>query len=383
MKKLLITLMVLTGMVCSATATERTILLGPKTIGRGWKDKIVILPEQFKNVSEGDIMTLYTEPMRGSAQAAYQSPKDWQPIAPGYAYFSVKGPVRTTLTASMLANLKEYGLGIAGHDFVIVRVTIMPASDMQETIIYKGPSVQMRDWSVNADIQRDVFQGLRLGDDVRFYVSNVKDGAAIKLADTQWAAFDASVDGAQVAGDYFTWSINDQMQLVKLQLAGPDGVVMHVGGKGYQLDRISVVRCVAEPDPDVSTAQRAPKEYKLRSGELFRGEMEFPNDFSTNLRITAEPFQEITADYAIVVYYRVLPGAAEAGIQPKLSFRENKGDWYDLTGAHDPVWYDLNGRNMILHIDDVMLDKLKTRGFVLTGQGFVLTKMLIINEKPQ
>ncbi len=74
---------------------------------------------------------------------------------------------------------------------------------------------------------------------------------------------------------------------------------------------------------------------------------------------------------------------AEAGIQPKLSFRENKGDWYDLTGAHDPVWYDLNGRNMILHINDVMLDKLKTRGFVLTGQGFVLTKMLIINEKPQ
>ncbi len=375
MKRLTLISLALMGLMLSAYAAEKTILIGPKTIGKGWKDKIVILPEQFKNASEGDIMTLYTEPMRGSAQAAYQSPKDWQPIAPEYAYFGVRGPVRTTLTAPMLAQLKQYGLGIGGHDYRIVRVTIMPASDMQETVIYKGPSVQMRDdWSQNADMQRSTFQGVQMGDDVRFYVSKVKPGAAFKLSDTQWKPIDASVDGAQLAGDYFNWSINDQMQLVKLQLAGADGVVMHVGGKGYQLDRISIVRCVAELDPDVSTAQRAPTEYALHPGELFRGEKVFPADFSENLRLTAAPFQEIDKNYALVVSYRLLPDAKEA----KLSFREQRGDWHDISGAAEPQWRELNGRNVVLRFDDDILDKVKTKGIVISGAGFQLTKVLLV-----
>lgn len=379
MKRLTIALFVLIGMVCSATATEHTILLGPKTIGRGWKDKIVILPEQFKNAHEGDIMTLYTEPLRGSAQAAYQSPKDWQAIAPGYAYFSVKGPVRTTLTAPLLSQLKEYGLGIGGHDYRIVRVTIMPASDMQETVIYKGPSFQMSDdWSRNLDLQRSTFQGIRLGDDVRFYVSKVKPGAAIKLADTQWNAFDASVNGAQLGGDYFNWSINDQMQLVKLQLAGADGVVMHVGGKGYQLDRISVVRCTTEPDPDLSTTQRAPQEYALHPGEVFRGEKVFPADFSEHLRVTAAPFQDIDQSYALVVSYRLQPDAKEA----KLAFREQRGDWHDISGAAEPQWRELNGRNVVLRFDEASLDKVKTKGIVISGCGFILTKAMLV-KAPQ
>lgn len=380
MKRLSIIVLTLAAIVFSAQATEKTILLGPKTIGRGWKDKIVIQPEQFKNVQAGDIMTLYTEPRRGSAQAAYQSPKDWQPIAPGYAYFSVKGPVRTTLTEQMLEQLRQYGLGIGGHDYRIVRVTVMPASDMQETVIYKGPSVQMRnDWSVNAELQRATVQGIQMGDDVRFYVSKVEPGAAFKLSDTQWNAIDSSVDGVQLSGDCFTWSISDQMQLVKLQLAGADGVVMRVGGKGYQLDRISVVRCIAQLDPDVSTAQKAPTEYALHPGELFRGEKTFPADYSENLRLTAAPFQDIDKNYAIVVSYRLTPGANEA----KLAFREQRGDWGDISGAKEPQWRQLNGRNVVLRLDEASLDKVKTKGIVISGVGFTLTKVLLVKAPQQ
>ncbi len=131
-------------------------------------------------------MTLYTIPARGSAQAAFQSPKDWQPIAPQYAYFSVKAPVRVTLTADILANLKQYGLGIGGHEYQIVRVTLMPATDMTETELWKGSFTAASDWSRNLDLQRSVFQGVRMGDALCFHVSKVGTDAAFKLYDSQW-----------------------------------------------------------------------------------------------------------------------------------------------------------------------------------------------------
>ena len=87
---------------------------------------------------------------------------------------------------------------------------------------------------------------------------------------------------------------------------------MRVGGKGYRFDKIALVSCTAEPDEDLSTAQRAPKEYKLQPGELYRGEKEFPNDWSGNLRLTAEPFQGCTENDVLVVSYTLLPGLKEA-----------------------------------------------------------------------
>lgn len=364
-----------------AQAAERAILIGPKTIGRGWKDHIVIQPAQFQNVAAGDMLTLYTADARGSAQGTFQNPKTWEAIAPEYGYFNINGPFRMKITEAMIPILKEHGLSIGGHDYKIMLVTLIPAAEISETVVYNGPSMQMKDdWSANCDIQKKVFEDVRVGDGIRFHVSKVKDGAAFKLSDIMWNPIDASLDGAPLGGDSFTYYIYDPTQLVKLQWAGADGVSVHVGGKGYQFDKISIVRFTGGVDEDYSTAQRAPKEYELRPGELFRGEQEFPNDFSGNLRLTAAPFQDITnaADYQLVVCYKLLPGLAEAGITPKVSFRENRGAWHDLTGTQEPVWYDLDGRNFVYHLNEVSLDKVKTRGLVITGQGFILTKVVLL-----
>ena len=374
MMKRLTTILLLMVCVLSATAIEKTILIGPKTIGKGWKDNIVVDAQQFQQAQVGDIMTLYTIPARGTAQAAFQSPKDWQPIAPQYAYFSVKAPVRVTLTADMLAGLKQYGLGIGGHDYQIVRVTLMPATDMTETEVWKGSFTAASDWSRNLDLQRSVFQGLRMGDALCFHVSKVGADAAIKLADTKWEALRSDVDGVRLAGDKFMWLISDQMQLVKLQLAGADGVVVHLGGKNYTLDRITVVRYAAELDPDESTAQRAPREYALHPGELFRGEKAFPADYSQNLRLTAAPFQELTTDYALVVSYRLMPDVEG----PVLGFREQRGSWPDISGTKDTQWRPLNGRTVVLPLDEQTLDKVKTKGIVISGRGFILNKVMVV-----
>lgn len=364
------------------SASERTILIGPKTIGAGWKDNIVIKPEQFKDAGPGDIMTVYTTEAKRTAQIAFQDPKDWQAVSPEYGAMSVQGPIRMKMTDEILAKIKERGLILGGHDYKIVQVTLIPAAEMVEQLIYRGPGMQMKDdWSASIPIAKGVFKNVKVGDGIKFLMSKVQPGAAIKLMDFRWNAMDPAVDGAAVGGDSYTYYINEQSQLIKLQLAGPDGICMRVGGKGYRFDKIALVSCTAEPDEDLSTAQRAPKEYKLQPGELYRGEKEFPNDWSGNLRLTAEPFQNCTENDVLVVSYTLLPGLKEAGVDPKISFRENKGKWLDITGAKEPVWMDLNGTDVVLTFDEESLDKLKTSGLVVTGLGFILTRIELISAQ--
>ena len=364
------------------SASERTILIGPKTIGAGWKDNIVIKPEQFKDAGPGDIMTVYTTEAKRTAQIAFQDPKDWQAVSPEYGAMSVQGPIRMKMTDEILAKIKERGLILGGHDYKIVQVTLIPAAEMVEQVIYRGPGMQMKDdWSASIPIAKGVFKNVKVGDGIKFLMSKVQPGAAIKLMDFRWNAMDPAVDGAAVGGDSYTYYINEQSQLIKLQLAGPDGICMRVGGKGYRFDKIALVSCTAEPDEDLSTAQRAPKEYKLQPGELYRGEKEFPNDWSGNLRLTAEPFQNCTENDVLVVSYTLLPGLKEAGVDPKISFRENKGKWLDITGAKEPVWMDLNGTDVVLTFDEESRDRLKTSGLVVTGLGFILTRIELISAQ--
>lgn len=382
MKRFWLSLIIVALSLGRLSASERTILIGPKTIGAGWKDNIVIKPEQFKDAGPGDIMTVYTTEAKRTAQIAFQDPKDWQAVSPEYGAMSVQGPVRMKMTDEILAKIKERGLILGGHDYKIVQVTLIPAAEMVEQLIYRGPGMQMKDdWSASIPIAKGVFKNVKLGDGIKFLMSKVQPGAAIKLMDFRWNAMDPAVDGAAVGGDSYTYYINEQSQLIKLQLAGPDGICMRVGGKGYRFDKIALVSCTAEPDEDLSTAQRAPKEYKLQPGELYRGEKEFPNDWSGNLRLTAEPFQNCTENDVLVVSYTLLPGLKEAGVDPKISFRENKGKWLDITGAKEPVWMDLNGTDVVLTFDEESLDKLKTSGLVVTGLGFVLTRIELISAQ--
>lgn len=380
MKRFWLSLVIVALSWGTLSASERTILIGPKTIGAGWKDNIVIKPEQFKDAGPGDIMTVYTMEAKRTAQIAFQDPKDWQAVSPEYGAMSVQGPIRMKMTDEILAKIKERGLILGGHDYKIAQVTLIPAAEMVEKLIYRGPGMQMKDdWSASIPIAKGVFKNVKVGDGIKFLVSKVQPGAAIKLMDFRWNTMDPTVDGAAVGGDSYTYYINEQSQLIKLQLAGPDGISMRVGGKGYKFEKIAIVRCMAEPDEDLSTAQRAPKEYKLQQGELFRGEKLFPNDWSGNFRITAEPFQDCTSNDVLVISYKLLP--KQEGVWPKISFRENTGKWQDISGAEEPVWMDMNGTDIVLPFDEMILDKLMTYGLVITGLGFELTRIELISAQ--
>jgi hypothetical protein len=365
----------------SLQAIERTILLGPKTIGAGWKDNILLEARHFTDAKVGDVMTVYNDRAKGRAQAAFQDPKDWQGVAPEYGCFNVAGPFRMVLTDEILNKIRERGVIIGGHHYRILRVTLSAASDYKETIVWKGPALQMKsDWSVSAEIPGRCFKTLQEGDGLHLHVSKVEQGAAAKLMDFTWNVLEKATDGIPVGPNGCTYYINDNAPLIKIRLAGTgDNTAMRIGGKGYRLEKMGIVQFIGERTEDLTGVQRAPREYDLQQGELFHGEKTFPNDWSGNLRLTAEPFQECTENDVLIIHYTLLPKAE--GVIPQMSFRENKGKWFDISGAQEPNWQPLDGNDVVLTFDEVSLDKVKTSGLVVTGLGFVLTKIELVSAQ--
>lgn len=385
MKRLLLIIVLITcslALAVDALAIERTILIGPKTIGKAWKDNIVLESRHFAACKAGDILTVYHDHAKRAAQGAFQDPQTWQGVAPEYAYFGINGPFRMTLTDDILRIARERGVAIGGHDYRILQVTIADAEDYVETIVWKGPSVLMKsDWSVSAELPAKAFIDLREGDAVRFHLSKCQPGASMKLMDFTWNVLDPSLDGVPVGGDCYTWYVTDRAPLLKIQLAGTGmNTALRVGGTGYRLDRVGLVQFVGQVSDDYSHAQRAPKEYVLQPGEIFHGEKHFPQDWSGNLRINAAPFQKSTENDVLLISYRIDPAAVAAGITPQLSLRNNS-TWEEITGAAEPIWYPLDGGDVVYLFDAVALDAVKTRGFVLTGVGFTLTKIELITAQ--
>ncbi len=380
MKRLVILFLSL-AFFLGVNADERTILLGPKTIGPGWKDNILLEARHFEKAKAGDIVTVYHDNAKRTAQAAFQDPKDWQGVAPEYGCFNVGGPFRMTLSDEILAKLRERGCYIGGHDYRILRVTLTPGEEFVEKIVWRGPAKQMKsDWSVSAELPASCFKTLKVGDGLVLHASRVEEGAAAKIMDFTWNVLEKATDGIPVGPTGCTYYMNDDAPLLKLQLAGKDNpAALRIGGKGYRLDKVGIVSFIGQRSEDLTDVQRAPKEYKLQPGELFHGEKRFPNDWSGNLRLTAEPFQECTENDVLIIHYSLTPGPSLGG-EALMSFRENKGKWYDITGAKEPVWYKLDGNDVVLTFDNPMLlDHLKTTGLVVTGLGFTLTKIELIS----
>jgi hypothetical protein len=362
-------------------ATERTILLGPKTIGKAWRDHILIEPRHFVSAQAGDVLTVYNDHAKGTAQAAFQHPLTWQGVSPEYGCMGIAGPFRMILSDSILNIARTHGIILGGHDYRILRVTITDGVDFQETIVWKGTPVTMKsDWSTSVEIPGRCLQTLEIGDGLRLHISRVEQGAACKLMDFTWHALDPSVDGVTVGKDQYTWSVYSRAPLLKLQLAGYGSqTAMRIGGKGYRLDSIGIVKQVGEISEDLSQAQRAPREYTLQPGELFRGEKYFAPDWSGNITLTAAPFQESTENDVLLISYRLDTEAVAAGTKAQISFRD--AQWREITGLEEPIWYPLDGTDVVYMFDPVALDQVKTRGMIITGVGLTLTKIELISAQ--
>lgn len=138
-----------------------------------------------------------------------------------------------------------------GHEGVMTRNELkgLAAPTVTEKTLWRGPSVIMRDdWSVSAAIRKDFLKDVRVGDVLHFQVSRVAKGAAMKVMGFTWQPLSSEVDGTQVGTDGVFLFVDSEALLAAMQLAGDDGVAMRVGGKGYRLDRISVVRRVDAAD---------------------------------------------------------------------------------------------------------------------------------------
>jgi len=376
MKK--VVLIILSLLSLTAMATERTILVGPKTIGRGWQDNIVLETRHFAAAKAGDVLTVYVDRVRPSAQMAMQRPSTWSGITAAYSAMPVTNPMRLTITDEMLPVLREEGLRLGGHDYRICSVSLTDAEDYKETIVWKGPAVTMADnWSVSAELMGSCFRDLQEGDGIVLHVSHVKDGAKAKLSDITWNPICRAADGMDVAGEGVTLYLTDMEPLIHIGLGGTGtNTALRIGGIGYRLEKVGIVRCTAEPDMDLSAAQRAPKEYRLRPGELFRGEKAFASDWSDNLKITAQHLQDMTINDVIIFRYDLVPEAPKN----EISIRRTE-TWGDVGAGSEPQFLPLDGTDYVMTMDSVTLDHIKTRGFIVTAAGIVLKRVLLLKTE--
>ena len=111
---------ILTILLCAwsivALSLEKTILLGPKTIGKAWRDNIVLEPRHFADAKAGDIVTVYNDNAKGSAQGAFQNPSNWHGVAHEYDYFGIAGPFRMVLTEDILSIANTVSDFIRNHE---------------------------------------------------------------------------------------------------------------------------------------------------------------------------------------------------------------------------------------------------------------------------
>ena len=177
----------------------------------------MVLPQQFASTQPGDVLTLYVDRVKSGAQGAFQDPADWQAIAPEYAYFGLSGnPFQLKVTPDILAKIQARGLAIGGHDYRILRLTHIPAAEMVEKVVYRGPSVLMKRRLERQcrHTEKACFKDVKVGDALHFQVSRVESGAACKIMDFTWNVMDPSLDGVPVGADGLTVPITEQSQLI-------------------------------------------------------------------------------------------------------------------------------------------------------------------------
>ena len=100
------------------------------------------------------------------------------------------------------------------------------------------------------------------------------------------------------------------------------------------------------------------------------------------IMVTGPHGRQVEAAYGILSdkTTAVMEMAKAAGITPQMSFRSPK-TWGELTGAAEPIAYQLDGTDVVYMFDAVALDEVKTRGLVLAGVGFTLTKIELISAQ--
>lgn len=228
-----------------------------------------------------------------------------------------------------------------------------------ETTLYSTEFTCSDDWSSgNALIEKAALAGATAGDQLNVYVTAISTGTEwpqvyLQFVNASWSWVDfADTHNYALAGQ--TAPHKASIELTKAMLDSvADGIYLVVKGAGYTANRITL------------THEQKP------AGEndtIWTGEKDFGNAWSEWETIPAAKFANAEVGQLLRFRFKDL----RAGAQLKVG----RSDWEVMD---DTEIMNLSGRYQDFTITATMLAELKANGTIISGLGFTLTDVMLLN----
>lgn len=226
-----------------------------------------------------------------------------------------------------------------------------------ETALHSETFVCANDWTTYVTIDKSLLAGATAGDAVNVYVTAIADidypQVFLQYVDAswQWLNFDDPHD-FQLAGKVapLTASITLTQTMLDLVAAGQQLVVK---GAGYTASKITLTHTPAEAGTNQS---------------IWSGEKDFGAAWGEWETIPAAKFASAEEGQLLRVRFKEL----RAGAQLKVG----RSDWETMD---DTEIVSLSGRYQDFTITATMLAELKANGTIISGLGFTMTEVLLLN----
>ena len=106
---------------------ELTIWTGEQAMPGDWSGSLQLTDDASKELLSkavvNSVITVKTKDVNAGAQGSVKN-SGWSQLADGFEYFDIDGDYSVTLTADMVAEIRENGFIISGHDYTATEITL-------------------------------------------------------------------------------------------------------------------------------------------------------------------------------------------------------------------------------------------------------------------
>lgn len=254
--------------------------------------------------------------------------------------------VSFSVTSEMDKVIHKGGIVLSGEGYNVTSIGIKRNKDAIdiENAVWFGHIEISSEKNSTLSFSRRTFYKIHEGDVMQFKLSEVNDSAYMTLHSTQWQSLPNSttnINGSNV----IEYAIDHE----GLELMRRDGLL--ISGKGYSLDRIDV------------------KSPIWSGSELINW-----YEYAGGVKLDSTLFKDAKVGDKIVACYAYIGGDD----WPQIAFFNSK--WTEITGTGRTLVYS-NMHNKSVYITKDMLEEIKRDGIIVTGVGYILKAVSLIDGK--
>ena len=319
--------------------TEGTVIWDTKTVFDSWSATILIDPEKFAGVQEGDKVRVYIKDKTDDYNPVFKH-EDWSDWSE-FVREEGDGFFEAVVPAAAIDELKTKGLRFQGVGFTIAAVTLIPAVppiEAEGTVIW-DTETPFDSWSATILIGPEKFADVQEGDIVRVYYRNKTDdyNPVFKHEDwSDWSEF------AKQEGDGYFQAAVPAAAIDELKTKG-----LRFQGVGFTLAVVSLIR-------------------PLPGTPIYETETVF-DSWSATLVVEPDKFADVKAGDIVRVYLK----EKTADFNPVFKHVSDWSDWPEFVKEEAADYFQAA-------VPESAIDELKSAGLRFQGVGFTVKQVNLI-----